>query len=233
MSEVFGSTEFISTVVGVFAGGAITLAIQLLIFWREEKRLDEERSDQKKSTAASAIFKIMRIQSNLTHLKNQFEVFEEFSKNNPESEPWQYATGFANLPPDIILHESERALLFFALDSDQFSRLLDVDEFHNATLAVSRRLSDHRQALVERVADLQELETEQGNRLGGALKQSDLNKLRPAMVETNALYESAKRLASESCAHATATLSETVATLRKLGLFNKQVELIEIKKNSK
>lgn len=221
MNEVVESKEFITSMVGVLVGGLITLAIQIIVFYRESQIRAKDEKNKRSFLASTLVFKLMRIHSNLAGLNLLFAIPEEATKLNME--PWQYFQPSANLPEDVHFTAEEQSVMYESCDEQVFMDFLDAESLHNAALSATRTLTLEREELTKKVAGAQNLVSISGTRIGGELDEKTLRQLLPQITRVNGLFAEVKRLTGEANEHSVAILASTVAELKKKELFVKNV----------
>lgn len=127
-------SEFWSAIAGAVVGG-------LIAFWIQNKALVEARNERsierlqaEKALAYSLLFKVIKIYSNLEHIRRHVDT--QRTLHEETTRPSGYLLALANLPSAIEFSADEMSMLLSIQNDEIFNSILSLDSIHNSIMPV-------------------------------------------------------------------------------------------------
>jgi hypothetical protein len=180
-------TEFWSAISGAVVGGVIALLIQLVALNAAKKERALEKKDKREALARSAMFKALRIRSNLFVLHSYIEKSFATANSDTHNEPWTFLLPLANSPADVHFSTDEMTLILSFNNRDLTDLLMSLDVVHNSLIDVFETYRDMR-------ADIQQSMPAKmvGNVGTTSFTPEELALVQPKMVMMNQLIGDAR-----------------------------------------
>jgi hypothetical protein len=211
------SSEFWSTIIGSLVGGAIALAIQLMVFRDARKERKREADELTEATALSLFLKLQSCGNDLAIFAQH--VADAAARANAMGwEMWQAMVPIPNLPPHQDFKAEEMIFLIRSKNFDLYNRIRDVEVTHHSSIVSFQLYLDRRT----------ELGSQMGSVMNGdigavALNAQQLQALGPLMADVKGLAASITETASEYSVEALKTWKDYTNTLE--GLIDQRFEL--------
>jgi len=176
--------EFWAAIAGALVGGVITFLIQKSDQWEKRRQRLADRSEARRALGYSLVFKMVKIYSNLTHLRSHLqEAFASAATRGIHGEPWQFVLALANSPERVNFSADEMSMLLSLKDDGLFNNLVSMDVIHNSTLDVFLTYRERRSDLLEKLPP----HHMEGSIGSAALTGELLQAVRPRMIELNSM----------------------------------------------
>jgi hypothetical protein len=178
--SIWGSNEFIATIVGAVVGGLISFGPQMVAIRAAKKQRDEDQLQAQRTASYSLIFKLMRIVSSFYGL---WEHVESALKARPNEAPWSIVEPIVNLPERVSFTSEEMAMLMGLKESILINEVMNLELGHNSLLDAMAAYGTARMAVADSM---------KGQVIGGGVVHANLTLdeaalLMPKMMALNGL----------------------------------------------
>jgi len=180
----------LGAVLGVAVGGAISFALQIRSFDEARRTRENEEQQKRKALGTSLLFKVIRIYTGLTHIKDHFdECHASKHQFGINVEPFQYVRPILNLPTGEKFSADELALLVSLKDDEVTNTVISLDDIYEAVLgaliALNRFIEVFRTGLAAQFEDeLVEIK----------VPHDELKFVRPKMIDVNSIAMQSQKL---------------------------------------
>lgn len=190
------SSEFWSAIVGSLVGGAIALAIQLLVFLDARK---ERKRQSDEIIAATAYTLFLKLQSCGNDLKLFAQHVAEATARAEQFhwEMWQAMVPIPNLPCHQEFKSEENVLLLRAKKFALFNRIRDVEVTHHSSILAFQLYLDRRTELGKQMGSMMN-----GDIGSVILDAAQMHALGPLMADVRGLASSIAGTAEEYASEA-------------------------------
>lgn len=207
--------EFWASIAGAVVGGCIALAVQM-VGLRETRRAREiDRNQVRQALGTGLLLKMIRVYSNIHHIKMHFD--EAFSSPRAKEipEPWAFVLPLANPPLHVHFDPNELSVLLSLKDNAVFGSVVEMDNIHNGLVQLVTTMAEQRRALLEKLPAQGGI----GPTFEAVLTEEQAAPLRPWVYQVNDLILQARERTNIDAARADAALDGLQRVLReKLGL---------------
>lgn len=207
-------TEFWAAIIGALTGGFISFCIQIFTLLAAKKERLAITHERNESLARSAIFKVMRICSNLNFLHTYMEDCYQNSDPKQHDEPFTFVSPLVTLPENVNFSTDELALVLSLKHESLIENLMSLDSIHNDTCKIFKTYNDLRSDFQHTTpADMD------GNVAASYFSQDEMRSARPRMVVMNNLIIAMRERAKQDFNFAEKVANDLVAAINKnLGL---------------
>ena len=207
-------------IVGSALAGVISYLLQRQAFNAEEQRRLAERKEILQTLARALLYKLIRVYSNLYHLK---EHLEESIARDRAAQSWTMVTPIANLPDAVFFSPEEMSVVLQLKDDNLFNQLLNLDTIHNSTLAAFATYAKQRQEMLSGIP------AEIHGRMGTtAFSDEEFKVLRPKMAELDHLIEDIRLRCLKDVKESAEILKTLQAALQKHLTISHRLEFISV-----
>lgn len=201
--------EFWAAVVGAVVGGLIALGVQLLAARHARKLRAEEKTEHEKTHGHLALFKVLRMSSNLEHMRRHVSEGEEVRKRDELSHLWSAVLPLANVVDRVEFTPDELNVVSKLGDEDLLNNFLSLDQLHNAFIPLWDIYNRDRRSLLSKLTP-ENFEDGIGETFA---ESADVKKLKPAIYELEDLIKQIQALIEEAAAEAATVLESLVEAL--------------------
>lgn len=204
-------SALLGAIVGAVVGGGISWLLQLDARKSNQKQLEADRLEQKRSLAYGIIYKLMAIASHYAVYKHHLDESYSAAAEDPEvDEPWQFVLPMGDVPSPLQFTSAEMTLLVSLQMDEVFNSLLTLADAHNQMGRLTELYRVKREALTE----LLPVSAFVGNELRSDVDRQQGNRARPLMIELNHVAEAMRAFCERDAPESVEILDKAHAAFR-------------------